>query len=254
MRSFMRRARNSIAAPVFGRSRDTLTTLANRYGSDKGDKAHGRHRYAEIYDRLFSSKRLEPIAFLEIGLLHPFDTKGVATRAPSLQMWREYFPRARLVGFDINDFSMVALPNCTIFRGDMGSREDLRRMACSAATPFDIIVEDGSHASHHQQIALATLFPFVVAGGLYVIEDLHWQPAAIEKIAIPKTRSLCRDFKSSGTIRSPVITDDESAYLVDNIERIDLFDSMDRYNVDNKDGLAVITKRSTEAGHSCPTE
>jgi hypothetical protein len=61
-------------------------------------------------------------------------------------MWREYFPRARLFGFDINDFSMVALPNCTIFRGDMGSREDLRRMARSVATPFDIIVEDGSHA------------------------------------------------------------------------------------------------------------
>jgi hypothetical protein len=168
----MRRARNSIL----------LTILANRYGSDKGDKARGRHC-------LFCSKRLEPIAFLEIGLLHPFDTDGVATRAPSLQMWREYFPHARLFGFDINDFSMVALPNCTIFRGDMGSR------------------------------------------------------AAIEKIAIPKTRSLCRDFRSSGTFRSPVITDRESAYLAENIESIDLFDSMDRYNIDNKDGLAVITKR-----------
>src|SRR5262249_33025892 len=253
MRPFMRRARNSIAPPFFGRTRDALTILANRYGSDKGDKAHGRHCYAEIYDRFFCSKRFKPIAFLEIGLLHPFDTDGAATRAPSLQMWREYFPRARLFGFDINDFSMVALPNCTIFRGDMGSREDLCRMACLVATPFDIIVEDGSHASQHQQIALATLFPFVAAGGLYIIEDLHWQPAGIEKVAVPKTRSLCRDFKSSGTIRSPVITDDESAYLVDNIERIDLFDSMDRNNVDNKDGLAVITKRSTEASRGCPT-
>src|SRR5215471_18164913 len=238
MRSFMRRARNSILSPVFGGRRDALTILANRYGSDKGNKAHGRHCYAEIYDRLFCSKRLEPIPFLEIGLLHPFDTDGVATRAPSLH---------------INDFSMVALPNCTIFRGDMGSRADLRRMARSVATPFDIIVEDGSHASHHQQIALATLFPFVAAGGLYIIEDLHWQPAAIEKIAIPKTRSLCRDFKPSGTIRSPVITDDESTYLAENIESIDLFDSMDRYNVDNKDGLAVITKRLDVAGHGCRT-
>jgi hypothetical protein len=31
--------------------------------------------------------------------------------------------------------------------------------------------------------------------------------------------------------------------LAENIESIDLFDSMDRYNIDNKDGLAVITKR-----------
>jgi hypothetical protein len=168
-------------------------------------------------------------------------------------MWREYFPRVRLFGFDINDFSMVALPNCTIFRGNMGSREDLGGMARSVATPFDIIVEDGSHASHHQQIALATLFPFVAAGGLYIIEDLHWQPAAIEKIAIPKTRFLCRDFKSSGTIRSPVITGGESAYLAESIESIELFDSMNRFNVDNKDGLAVITKRPNVAGHGCHT-
>jgi hypothetical protein len=243
----MRRARNSIASLVFGQSRDALTILANRYGSDKGDKAHGRHCYTEIYDRLFRSKRLEPVVLLEIGLLHPFDADGTATRAPSLQMWREYFPRARLFGFDINDFSKVALPNCTIFRGDMGSREDVRGMARSAAMPFDIIVEDGSHASHHQQIALATLFPFVAAGGLYIIEDLHWQPAGIEKIAVPKTRSLCRDFKLSRTFQSPVITDAESAYLAENIESIDLFDSMDRYNLDNKDGLAVITKRSHAA-------
>src|SRR5262249_9542666 len=83
---------------------------------------------------------------------------------------------------------------------------------------------------------------------LYIIEDLHWQPAAIEKIAIPKTRSLCRDFRSSGTFRSPVITDGESAYLAENIESIDLFDSMDRYHIDNKDGLAVITKRPNGAG------
>src|SRR5262249_700931 len=91
MRSFMRRARNSILSPVFGGKRDALTILANRYGSDKGDKAHGRHCYAEIYDRLFCSKRLEPIPFLEIGLLHPFDTDGGATTAPSLQFWRDIF-------------------------------------------------------------------------------------------------------------------------------------------------------------------
>jgi hypothetical protein len=52
-----------------------------------------------------------------------------------------------------------------------------------------------------------------------ITEDLHWQPAAIENIATPKTRSLCRDFKSSGMIRSPVITDGESAHLAENIQK-----------------------------------
>jgi hypothetical protein len=44
-----------------------------------------------------------------------------------------------------------------------------------------------------------------------------------------------------------VITDGESAYLAENIESIDLFDSMDRYHIDNKDGLAVITKQPNVA-------
>ena len=92
----MRRARNSIASHVFGRSRDALTILANRYGSDKGDKAHGRHCYTEIYDRLFCSKRLEPIAFLEIGLLHPLDTHGAPTRA-SVNFTSERISRTRRV-------------------------------------------------------------------------------------------------------------------------------------------------------------
>jgi hypothetical protein len=225
-----------------GRRLDSLTVLANRYGSDKGDKWHGCHGYAEIYDRLFNARRRAPLACLEIGLLHPFDTEGAATRAPSLQMWREYFPNARLFGFDINDFSKVAIPNCTIFKGDMGARADLLKLAQSVGRPFDIILEDASHASHHQQIALATLFPFVSDGGLYLIEDLHWQSAALEQKGIPKTRSLLRDFTSSGTLRSPVITADESKYLEEHIESISFFDSQDKYN-QGKDGLAVIAKR-----------
>jgi len=41
---------------------------------------------------------------------------------------------------------------------------------------LDIIIDDASHASHHQQNAFLTLFPKLRSGGLYIIEDLRWQP------------------------------------------------------------------------------
>src|SRR6516165_10829464 len=112
---------------------DRLTQLANKYGSDKGNRAFGGgHYYTRIYHKLFAHLRRRPITLLEIGLQHPSDKRAAAS--PSLRMWRNYFPYARLVGFDIDDFSSVSLSNCRILRGDMSSREDLSHLL--ALGPF----------------------------------------------------------------------------------------------------------------------
>jgi hypothetical protein len=221
---------------------DPLTRLANQYGSDKGNLWHGRHRYAEIYHRLLAAKQLEPITLLEIGLLHPFDTTALPTRAPSLQMWRDYFPNARLVGFDINDFRRVAMKGCTIYRGDMGERSDLTAMANDVAGQFDIIIDDGSHASHHQQIALATLFPCLRSGGAYFIEDLNWVPSDLEKPDVPRTRKILQSCLN-GEIYTPVMSPRERDYLRENIMSVEFFNSHDRLNNDRRDALAAIRKR-----------
>lgn len=41
--------------------------------------------------------------------------------------------------------------------------------------PFDIIVDDGSHMASHIITTFETMFPYVIAGGMYVMEDLHTQ-------------------------------------------------------------------------------
>jgi len=46
---------------------------------------------------------------------------------------------------------------------------------------LDIIIDDASHASHHQQKGFLELFPKLKSGGLYIIEDLRWQPKGMEK-------------------------------------------------------------------------
>src|SRR5262249_8367939 len=213
---------------------DELTRLANEYGSDKGNRVFGRHYYTRIYHRILAHLRHEPITLLEIGLRHLFDHR--VPLAPSLRMWRDYFPAARLIGFDIDDFSGMSLPNCRILQGDMSSREDLSQLF--ALGPFDIIIDDGSHASAHQQIALAVLFPQVKPGGFYFIEDLHWQPQALERADVPQTRVLLR----RKCFDSPVITHEEAQFLAGSVESVQLFNTRDAYNWDKRDALGLLKK------------
>jgi len=136
---------------------DTLTILADRYGSDKGTKRGAPpHRYTYLYDLILDKYRNAGIDLLELGLaVGGPEVGGEIDRkvdSPSIQMWLEYFPRAHVHGFDISDFSHIHHPRFTFVRGDGGSSEDLQRLAKSAAG-FDVVIDDGSHASYHQQLA-----------------------------------------------------------------------------------------------------
>jgi hypothetical protein len=173
---------------------DPLTRLAARYKSDKGVTVFPFHGYTIHYAELFNEFQNRPINILEIGLARRTDRKSLGVTCPSLSIWLEYFPDARVYGFDIDDFTGVNLPRTEIFRGDQGKVEDLLAVV-SCCPSFDIIIDDGSHASYHQQVTLKTLFPYVKSGGLYVIEDLLWQPAELEASlpAVRKTRDFLKN-------------------------------------------------------------
>jgi hypothetical protein len=219
------------------RKLNELTRLADKYRSDKGT-CFSAHLYTRVYERYFRSIKNDTISILEIGLLRTEEdkrrplsavegaTSGAASRAPSLEMWRSYFPNATLYGFDIDDFSRVNISRCKIIRGDMSSRDDLSRLSRQLDAPLDVIIEDGSHASHHQQIALGTLFPHVRSGGLYIIEDLHWQDALLEKPNAPKTKDLLNRFKVTGKFESPFLSETERAAFERNVDDLSLFDSL----------------------------
>lgn len=162
-----------------------LTALADRFGSDKGTlTGDPPHRYSYLYDLVFTPYRDKEFRFLEMGLAVGGPELGGAidrtVTSPSIKMWLEYFSSAHIHGFDISDFSHMEHPRFTFIRGDSGSVADLERLAASAPS-FDIIIDDASHASYHQQLALKILFPSLTSGGLYIIEDLQWQPRLMEK-------------------------------------------------------------------------
>ena len=183
-----------------------LTALANAFGSDKGTLGRYPHRYSGLYDLLFYPLREQPITLVEMGLARggpeaggPVDRQVVS---PSVRMWADYFPLAQIVGFDISDFSHMRMDRFHFVRGDSGSRGDLMRLA-AAAQP-DIVIDDASHASYHQQLAFDVMFPVLKPGGLYIIEDLHWQPRAFERRLpkVPKTGTFLIDFFERGVYRA----------------------------------------------------
>ena len=154
-----------------------LTDLADKYGSDKGSS---KHRYTELYHMLFQPFIDRPITFMEMGLLiggpeHGITADRETKDLPSIRMWLEYFEKAKIIGLDISDFSWFEHERFSFKRCDMDLRENIQT-ATQDLSDLDIIIDDASHASHHQQNAFLTLFPKLRSGGLYIIEDLRWQP------------------------------------------------------------------------------
>lgn len=229
---------------MMGGKAENLTDLADRYGSDKGSI---KHRYTELYHMLFHPYRRRKIAFLEMGLLiggpeHGVDKDRETSDCPSIRMWLEYFPKAQIHGLDVSDFSWFEHERFTFHRCDMDDRAEIARAAEKISPAPTIVIDDASHASHHQQNAFLEIFPRLASGGLYIIEDLRWQPEPYEKPGITKTAALFRSFQNDRKFShsDPVVakafnalTPGISACIVEPV----------RYQKGRRDQVAVIHKR-----------
>lgn len=250
-----------LARRLFGLARrreasaDMLTALADLYGTDKA-AAFGGHQYTRVYSELFEKLRDRPVRVLEIGLMGMgrggWDDdqlrdsgKARGRDAPSLRMWTHYFPRGEIFGLDFNDFSDVRIARCRILRGDASRPADLLAAVDETGSNFDIVIDDASHRSDHQQIALGTLFPAVAPGGFYIIEDLNYQPPDREPPDAIKSVDLLRRAEVTGEFRSNHLSREAAAYLQKHVERIALFDSLaSGSTIENRDALGVLWKRA----------
>ena len=122
------------------------------------------HHYFSLYDTHFGKWRGKPVRFLEIGV----------AKGGSLDIWRKFFgDDATIYGIDIN-------PECVQFNGKsgqvrIGSQADTRFLkdVIDEMGGVDLVLDDGSHNSHHIRSTFRTLFPMMATGGTYMIEDLH---------------------------------------------------------------------------------
>ena len=144
---------------------DPLTRLAIKHGTDKW----GPHFYTPVYHELFSARRDRPIRLLEIGVGgYGFKTVG----GGSLAMWADYFSNSQITGIDVAEKRLSLGPRVKLFRGSQDDPIFLKQV-CEERGPFDIVIDDGSHVPKQVVASFEILFPFLVNGGLYVIEDVQ---------------------------------------------------------------------------------
>lgn len=139
-----------------------LEKLAIKHGTDKSSEVHN---YCDKYEKYLPFNRYDKLNILEIGVLN----------GKSLNTWREYYYKSKIVGIDIN-------PNCEQYNDrengiyvEIGSQADnvflldiMREYG-----PFDMILDDGSHINEHVIYSFEHLFESVKSGGIYVVEDVH---------------------------------------------------------------------------------
>lgn len=149
----------------------TLSEMSSRYPlTDKGPmKADGTpgHNYTEVYERYMSPLRNTPIKLLEIGF----------GGGDSLKMWSDYFDDVEVYCMDnnlgrISEYGYTHKDNIKIFFGDQSDRESIINAYREMGSPqFDIIIDDGSHLSHHISLTFDALFEMLKPGGVYFVED-----------------------------------------------------------------------------------
>jgi hypothetical protein len=230
-------------------SSSRLTQLAARYVSDKGT-TYGNapsHHYTRVYQDLFETQMLQAIKIMEIGLCRGLFEGWNQDDVPSLRMWLDFFPNATVFGVDISDFSWYSNERVRIFRADQSSETSLRCNVVNEleGTLLDIVIDDGSHASWDQQVTFKQLFPMVAPGGLYIIEDLDWQPPRIAgAVETPTTKAMLEHFVSTGRLLSTAWSREEAEQMAAQIESVEFHDSYSELMHRNLcGGLAVIRKK-----------
>ena len=129
--------------------------------------------YTQHYDQLLSEVRNDFTKVLEIGV----------ETGRSHRLWLEYFPNAKIYGYDIFEYGHDELQRLqegnpfldrsVMFKGDQSNVEHLNKFKSEHGGNFDMIIDDGGHTMEQMQTSLNHLWDSVKPGGIYVIEDLH---------------------------------------------------------------------------------
>jgi hypothetical protein len=151
--------------PIRRTEETDLCRIAARHDTDKGLS------YTRVYYELLAHVRDEPLRFLEIGVFN----------GGSLRMWREFLPNATLFAIDVDPRCLEferGIPNTCIRLVDQANISQLRDFINQTGGEFDFVVDDGGHTMAQQITSFEVLFPHVVSGGAYVIEDVgtaYWR-------------------------------------------------------------------------------
>jgi hypothetical protein len=145
-----------------------LDGIGRKYGTDKSSGDGARHDYLRKYECFLKHFKDDDFTFLELGVY-----KGA-----SVKTWADYFPNAKIIGVDVEESTKeYEEGRIRIINGDLSVTEFLELLGTLEPK---VILDDASHWWPDQLRSLFVLFPKLLSGGIYIVEDVHtsFQPLA----------------------------------------------------------------------------
>lgn len=130
--------------------------MSFNWNKHKTDKL--KHGYDSVYNSVLKGKLVNTV--LEVG-----------SRPGSAKLWLDYFPNANIYCMDLKPFN-IDNNRFTFVNLNQSKVEDYHKLT-DLQPNFDVIIDDGPHTSKEQLLFLDSFLSRVVAGGVYIIEDLH---------------------------------------------------------------------------------
>ena len=147
-----------------------LCLLGVKYPTDKSPyNTEGnlhKHAYTAIYNLLFSNIRYKDIKLGELGIL---DNN-------SMLSWREFFPNAKLYGFEWFDERLDKAVNdnidCKYIKMNVKDVNSISEGLSISGSNFDILIEDSTHQFEDQIKFINEAYKHLNPGGILIIEDI----------------------------------------------------------------------------------
>jgi demethylmacrocin O-methyltransferase len=199
-----------------------LTELAVEYKSTK----YRTYRYTPHYERHLGHLRGEQFTLLEIGIGGYAKQRG----GRSLKMWYHYFPKAEVVGLDIEDKSFLDRPRIHTYQGSQDDETVLRRIVEERGAPL-VVIDDGSHRPAHVLETFRILFPLLPEGAVYAIEDVqtsYWPEfgGSEDRHAPATTMALVKDLVDGLNYEEFVDEDYEPTYTDLNVVAVHAYHNL----------------------------
>ena len=151
-------------------SKLSLDNLFINFSCDKGSYFfYGKekvfsHNYSIFYKKYLNFLKDKKFKLLELG----------SHEGKSLASFYFYYPRAIMIGANINPFQMkYQSKRITEIFVDVSSEEILTSLSNHLDNELDIIIDDASHNLRDIIIAFSILFKKLKKGGIYIIEDIN---------------------------------------------------------------------------------
>lgn len=128
------------------------------------------HPYFHVYEPLLYPKRSTAKNILEVGIYH----------GGSIQLWRDWFPKAQIYGVDICDPTFIKSKNILndnnikLFTNTNGYDDAfIKTNFQDKSIKFDMMLDDGPHTLESNILFIQKYLPLLAEDGILIIEDIQ---------------------------------------------------------------------------------